>query len=109
MVYVRHIHDDDDIADWQPIETAPRDGTVIDLTWMEDGKPAEIWPMQWGHIQQNGLFPGQVGMWVATDGSCTWSETHTDGAPTHWRLSTSVPCPDCGQNPAGCGHPTCPK
>jgi hypothetical protein len=32
--------------DWQPIETAPKDGSVIELTWMEDGKPQEIWPMQ---------------------------------------------------------------
>lgn len=71
--------------EWREIATAPRDGSVVDLTWMEDGKPAEVWPMQWGHIQKNGLFPGHVGMWVATDGSVTWSETLLDGAPTHWR------------------------
>lgn len=69
---------------WHPIETAPRDGTVVHLTWMENGKPQEIWPMQWGHIQRNGLFPDITGMWVAPDGSITWKESH-DAGPTHWR------------------------
>lgn len=69
---------------WQPIETAPRDGTVVHLTWMDDGEPQEVWPMQWGHIQRNGLFPGVTGMWVATDGSVTWKES-VDAGPTHWR------------------------
>ena len=74
--------------DWQGIATAPRDGTIIELTWMDDGKPQEIWPMQWSHIQRNGLFaPGVVGMWVVPDGSLTWTEHDPAGAPTHWRPS----------------------
>ena len=71
--------------EWQDISTAPKDGTVIELTWFDNGKPQEIWPMQWGHIQRNGLFPSKVGMWVATDGSLTWNDDNPDGAPTHWR------------------------
>lgn len=69
--------------DWRPIETAPKDGRVIDLTWLEDGIPAEIWPMKWDHSQTNGLFPGRVGMWVSLDGSVTWNDV--DNGPTHWR------------------------
>lgn len=75
--------------EWLPIETAPKDGTVIELTWMEGGKAQEIWPLQWGHIQKNGLFPGTVGMWVTPDGSITWNADDPDGAPTHWRPLTS--------------------
>jgi hypothetical protein len=70
---------------WHPIETAPKDGTVIELTWMDGDAPQEIWPMQWGHIQRNGLFPDALGMWVSPDGSVTWNGTADDDGPTHWR------------------------
>lgn len=75
--------------DWQDIATAPRDGTVIEITALEpDGTPFEIWPCQWGHIQRNELFaPGMVGMWMLPDGSATWREG--DGGPTHWRPARS--------------------
>lgn len=75
--------------EWLPIDSAPKDGRVIDLTWMEDGKPAEIWPMQWGHIQRNGLFPANTGMWVTPDGSITWNGDPNDHGPTHWRPAVS--------------------
>lgn len=74
-----------DANGWQLIETAPRDGTVIQITAFEDdGSIFEIHPMQWAHIQRNEIFaPGMVGMWTAPDRSYTWREGH--GGPTHWR------------------------
>lgn len=81
------------MSEWQDINTAPKDGSEIELTWMDDGLPQERFIMQWGHIQQNGLFPGLVGMWVAPDGSFTWSDDNPDGAPTHWRTPTQEPKP----------------
>ena len=74
------------MSEWQPIATAPRDGTVIELTWMDNGRPQDIYPMQWGHIQRNPLFAGDtVGMWVMPNGAATWTEHDPEGAPTHWR------------------------
>lgn len=71
--------------DWMPIETAPRDGRIIEITALEDdGTPYEIWPMQWCHIQRNEFFaPGKIGMWTHPSGECTWREG--EGGPTHWR------------------------
>jgi hypothetical protein len=72
-------------ADWQPIATAPRDGTEVDLTWMEDGQPQEVWPMRWNIFQK-----GMGGIWAMqskTSGAllCTWSEEDPSEGPTHWR------------------------
>lgn len=70
---------------WRPIETAPRDGSVVEITALEDdGTPFEIHPMCWDANGRNTIFaPGMVGMWTAPDGSYTWREG--DGGPTHWR------------------------
>jgi hypothetical protein len=71
---------------WQPIETAPRDGTLVRVGWKEpgDAKMQEWFTMRWGHIQRNSIFsPDKVGMWVSPDGGLTWTETD-DGGPTHW-------------------------
>lgn len=73
------------MSEWQDINSAPKDGSIIQLTWMEDGQPQEIWPMMWGHIQKNAMFPGRVGMWIVPDGSITWNDDGGAGGPTHWR------------------------
>jgi len=69
------------IADHPP----PKDGTVILLSWFDNGRPQEWFAMQWGHIKRNGLFPGKVGMWMTPDGSLTWADDDPHGAPTHWK------------------------
>lgn len=68
-------------SDWQPIDTAPRDGTIVELT---DGDMT--FAMRWSATQRNPFFaPGVTGMWVVPNGSMTWTEHDPDGAPTHWR------------------------
>jgi hypothetical protein len=74
------------MSEWQLIETAPRDGTLIRVGWKfpNDTEMQEWFTMQWGHIQRNPIFaPDAVGMWVMPDGSMTWYED-TEAGPTHW-------------------------
>ena len=67
-------------SDWQPISTAPRDGTKVELA---DEAWGEVWSMRWE------VFRGSrgAGIWVmwGFTGSllATWPEG--DGGPTHWR------------------------
>lgn len=75
---------------WHPISTAPRDGTVVDLTWMEDGHPQEIFSMCWNQFAGNPLVQSGKGIWamhsrVSGRILATWCEQDPDGAPTHWR------------------------
>lgn len=65
------------MSQWQPIETAPKDGTQI-LTWM----PSDLDPSGY-HI---------VGDWyVNARGDGYWQDQHGEGfEPTHWQ---SLPPP----------------
>ena len=72
--------------DWQPIETAPRDGTVIDL-WVGGARFADC---RWGKPDHccgeagqycDSEWHGQPEGWVVTD----WNEVLcVDDDPTHW-------------------------
>ena len=80
------------MSEWNPnMDEAPRDGTEVELTWMEDGEPQEIWPMRWNPFASNLIAQPHRGLWAMHDrysGAllCTWTESRPDGAPTHWRL-----------------------
>jgi hypothetical protein len=62
-----------DEVQWRPIETAPKDGTVIDL-W--DGKYMHrVTNVRWGHQRwQDGKPVGEK----------EWGLITHDGKPTHW-------------------------
>lgn len=83
--------------DWQEMDSAPRDGRIILLTWMENGEPAEIWPMRWSRMGTNDFFaPGVIGIWELSDGSLTWNEADPMGAPTHWAPAPFSNAPQLG-------------
>lgn len=69
------------MSDWQPMATAPRDGTTI-LLWASDaGGPYEMF---WNPHGTNLLVQSGEGIWELNGGGLTWCEERPDGAPTHW-------------------------
>lgn len=80
----RAVQKEREMDEWSLIKDAPRDGTNIDLTWIEDGKPQIIAPMWWDGTATNGLFPGKRGFWVTAGRDVSWSE-HGGHGPTHFR------------------------
>lgn len=63
---------------WQPIKTAPRDGTNILLAWGQDG------------VSQGHYIPGIPHPWkfIDTNDGLTWLINHAvdgPGGPTHWQ------------------------
>ena len=80
--------DGDNSRERFPIETAPKDGTVIVVGDPDVGE----FPMSWGHIQRNEFFaPGTTGMWVmAYGGGATWTDADGFG-PTAWRPLEEAP------------------
>jgi hypothetical protein len=81
--------------DWRSIDTAPRDGTVVEV--MADGfGPYE---MMWNREGFNFLVSSEFGIWEHTTGGFTWSEEY-GGGPTHWRAISRARL-DALQRPSG--------
>jgi hypothetical protein len=72
-----------DAADWQPIETAPKDGSGV-LLW---------WP-QWWHDAHSGYFKDN--QWHSERAIISWYEGNDNGdpGPSHW-----MPLPTPPQEP----------
>jgi len=79
---------------WQPIETAPRDGRAVILCWAID---ADGGPIDWTeNMQTAGVFV-QVASWSE---SALWWALYTDDSmdivmhfdPTHWMPLPLPPC-----------------
>ena len=77
--------------EWQPIATAPRDGTSVILTSMDmdSGKPQEICHgMIWNQFAGNEMVQSGKGIWAMHSATgqilMTWSEEGGYG-PTHWK------------------------
>lgn len=71
---------------WQPINTAPRDGTIVELWAKDAGGP---YPMAWDAQGFNPLVSSRRGIWVLLGGGLTWCDEDAGGAPTHWQPYTS--------------------
>lgn len=68
---------------YRPIDTAPRDGTPVQL-WAEDADVNGA-VMKWNPTGRNAVFQPDVdGIWELLGGGMTWSEARGFG-PTHWR------------------------
>lgn len=79
------------MTQWNPdMSAAPKDGTPVVLTWMENGEPQEIYPgMQWNPSIGNSLVQSHKGIWAMHSNTgevlFTWTEDN-EGGPTHWML-----------------------
>lgn len=63
----------------KPIDTAPRDGTLIVVTAEDE----PLYKMSWNQFGSNPLVQAERGIWWGEGGGFTWSETRGHG-PTHW-------------------------
>lgn len=70
--------------DFRPIDTAPRDGSIVEVMAADFGP----YRMRWNPSGFNELASIQPGIWEAHDRAFTWSEDMGAG-PTHWRPSQS--------------------
>ena len=67
--------------DYRPIDTAPRDGTFVEVACPGEFGPFE---MRWNPAGFNPIASLRPGLWETRGGGLTWSEDR-GGGPTHWR------------------------
>lgn len=72
---------------WQPIETAPKDGTWIDLWIPSRGRAPDCW---W-HVNDE-----DRGCWVQRYAETVDNSFEIEGEPTHW---IKIPKPDYCHDP----------
>lgn len=65
---------------WQPIKTAPKDGSVI-LLYCPDAREPSVILGEWSEFE-SALQPGKV---VIAEWTDTWAERELDCEPTHWQ------------------------
>jgi len=74
------------VTQWQPIESAPKDGSVIWVMHEECGQ----FPMSWNSAGSNHLFaPGDIGIWEMADQSMTWRDG--EYGPSYWKPFNPTP------------------
>jgi hypothetical protein len=73
--------------DWRSIETAPRDGTVIEVMDPDCGR----FQMRWNPAGHNPIFQREYGngIWECPGNNFTWSEDEGAG-PRYWRPAPPV-------------------
>lgn len=75
------------MSEWQPIETAPRDGTDVDL-WDQNGRQTEC---RWMIPQAKEYSRRFVAEWCYYH--VEWGEwVELGGHPTHWMPLPASPC-----------------
>jgi hypothetical protein len=72
--------------DWQPIETAPKDGRGILL--FADG---EVWLGRWGYSEPSGSYAEEKEWVTPSEGPGYNSQIEN---PTHWMPLPTPPVPD---------------
>ena len=78
------------MTDWQPIETAPRDGTLI-LLWDPEGDPP-YFPARFMRDDRPPRSPHGAFVWC--QGSPAFGDRLAENVPTHWM---PLPAPPGGQ------------
>jgi hypothetical protein len=70
--------------DYRPINTAPRDGSIVWLIAEEYNEDCP-YPMFWNPSGFNPLVSSKPGIWELEGGGMTWCEEDPKGSPTHWK------------------------